>query len=99
MVPVADLPAVAILRFATGNGGRLAVWRDGRMLAPKAGPSLGALAAGTVDEMRAWFETVSGDEIDPPDDFALRPGDEVTIAIDGLGTLRNSVGATGPVER
>jgi 2-dehydro-3-deoxy-D-arabinonate dehydratase len=35
---------------------------------------------------------MTGTGIVPPDDVALREGDEVTITITGLGTLRNSVG-------
>ncbi len=34
---------------------------------------------------------LTGTGIVPPDDFSLRPGDEVRITIDGIGTLSNSV--------
>ena len=34
---------------------------------------------------------LTGTGIVPPDDFTLRPGDEVRITIDGIGTLVNSV--------
>jgi 2-dehydro-3-deoxy-D-arabinonate dehydratase len=35
---------------------------------------------------------LTGTGIVPPDSFALRHGDEIRIAIDGIGTLANSVG-------
>ena len=35
---------------------------------------------------------LTGTGIVPPDDFTLRPGDEVDITIDPIGTLRNTVG-------
>ena len=34
---------------------------------------------------------LTGTGIVPPDEFSLRPGDDVRITIDGVGTLRNSV--------
>jgi 2-dehydro-3-deoxy-D-arabinonate dehydratase len=34
---------------------------------------------------------MTGTGIVPGDDFTLAPGDEVTIAIDGIGTLQNHV--------
>ena len=34
---------------------------------------------------------MTGTGIIPPDSFTLQPGDEVRIAIDGIGTLINPV--------
>ena len=34
---------------------------------------------------------LTGTGVVPPDDFTLRSGDEIAIAIDGIGTLRNTV--------
>lgn len=36
---------------------------------------------------------LTGTGIVPPDDFTLKPGDSVSITIDGIGTLTNPVGA------
>lgn len=92
MVPISDLPSVAILRIATDDGGRLAVWRDGRMLVPETGPSLGALAAGTIDEVRAWFESVSGVEVDPSAATIVAPIDDQEVWGAGV-TYRRSLDA------
>jgi 2-dehydro-3-deoxy-D-arabinonate dehydratase len=34
---------------------------------------------------------MTGTGIVPGDDFALQPGDEIAIGIDGIGTLHNRV--------
>jgi 2-dehydro-3-deoxy-D-arabinonate dehydratase len=34
---------------------------------------------------------MTGTGIVPPDTFTLEPGDEVSITIDGIGTLKNPV--------
>ena len=36
---------------------------------------------------------MTGTGVVPPDDFTLYPGDEVSITIDGIGTLTNTVGS------
>jgi 2-dehydro-3-deoxy-D-arabinonate dehydratase len=43
-----------------------------------------------------WLLTGTG--IVPPDDFTLQAGDEIAVAIEGLGVLRNGVTVTGPEE-
>ena len=55
----------------------------------------------TFDELVGWLGRdnsfrdgvilLTGTGIVPPDDFTLRPDDEVRITIDGIGTLQNSV--------
>ncbi len=35
---------------------------------------------------------LTGTGLVPPDDFTLRPGDVVSITIEGIGTLENVVG-------
>lgn len=35
---------------------------------------------------------LTGTGVIPPDDFTLQPGDQTSIAIDGIGTLHNVVG-------
>ena len=55
----------------------------------------------TFDELIGWLGRdnrflegailLTGTGIVPPDDFTLRAGDEVRIAIDGIGTLTNPV--------
>lgn len=46
---------------------------------------------GTAWPLAPWTGLMTGTGIVPPDEFALRPGDEVRIAITGIGTLRNLV--------
>ncbi len=44
-----------------------------------------------------WTGLMTGTGIVPPDDFSLAPGDEIRIAITGIGTLRNVVRRIDPV--
>ena len=82
----------------------LTIERDGR--AAFAEETSTARMARSFDDLIDWLGRentypdgvvlLTGTGIVPPDDFTLRPGDLVRIAIDGLGTLENPVAATTP---
>lgn len=79
---------------------RLTIWREGAVA--YAGEVHTARIHRTLDELISFLGRsnsfpdgvvlLTGTGIVPPDDFMLQAGDEVEIAIDGIGTLRNPVG-------
>ncbi len=83
---------------------RLEIDRDGKPLLQESTP-LSRLTR-TFEDLIAWLGRdnvfidgaflLTGTGIVPPDDFSLRPGDEVRITINGIGTLSNPV-VQGPV--
>lgn len=78
---------------------RLVITRGGRV-AFEGGTTVGQIKRG-FDELAGWLTREStfpvgcylftGTGIVPPDDFTLASGDEVSITIDGIGTLTNTV--------
>ena len=78
---------------------RLEIDRDGQTIV--SGATSLARMARKLEDLIDWlgrdnlFPTgvvlLTGTGIVPPDEFSLRPGDSVRIAIDGIGTLANSV--------
>jgi 2-dehydro-3-deoxy-D-arabinonate dehydratase len=93
LVPVAEAPAPAAMEIS------LAIRRDGAELYRDA-CSVGDMKR-TLPELVDWLwrgqelplgaVLLSGTSIVPPPELTLRPGDEVAIAISGLGELRNPV--------
>jgi 2-dehydro-3-deoxy-D-arabinonate dehydratase len=93
LVPVAEAPAPAAMEIS------LAIRRDGAELYRDA-CSVGDMKR-TLPELIDWLwrgqelplgaVLLSGTSIVPPPELTLRPGDEVAIAISGLGELRNPV--------
>ena len=93
-----DMPPTAEI------GIRLAVRRQGGT-AFEGATSIAQMAR-SFDELIGWLGRecsfpdgailLTGTGIVPPNDFTLQPGDIVEIAIDGIGTLSNSI-AAGPV--
>ncbi|MGQ9851144.1 MAG: fumarylacetoacetate hydrolase family protein [Aggregatilineaceae bacterium] len=79
---------------------RLTIWREGAVA--YAGEVHTARIHRTLDELIGYLGRsnsfpdgvvlLTGTGIVPPDDFTLQAGDEVEIAIDSIGTLRNPVG-------
>jgi 2-dehydro-3-deoxy-D-arabinonate dehydratase len=93
LVPVAEAPAPASMEIS------LAIRRGGAELFRDA-CSVGDMKR-TLPELVDWLwrgqelplgaVLLSGTSIVPPPELTLRPGDEVAIAISGLGELRNPV--------
>jgi 2-dehydro-3-deoxy-D-arabinonate dehydratase len=93
LVPVAEAPAPAAMEIS------LAIRRDGAELYRDA-CSVGDMKR-TLPELVDWLwrgqelplgaVLLSGTSIVPPPELTLRPGDQVAIAISGLGELRNPV--------
>jgi 2-dehydro-3-deoxy-D-arabinonate dehydratase len=93
LVPVAEAPAPADMEIA------LEIRRDGAELYRDA-CSVGDMKR-TLPELVDWLwrgqdlplgaVLLSGTSIVPPPELTLRPGDQVAIAISGLGELRNPV--------
>jgi 2-dehydro-3-deoxy-D-arabinonate dehydratase len=93
---IALTPAAAWPRAAI----RLTIWREGAVVF--AGEVSTERIRRTLDELIGYLGRsntfpdgvvlLTGTGIVPPDDFTLRAGDEVEIAIDGIGALRNPVG-------
>jgi 2-dehydro-3-deoxy-D-arabinonate dehydratase len=93
LVPVAEAPAPADMEIS------LAIRRDGAELFRDA-CSVGDMKR-TLPELVDWLwrgqelplgaVLLSGTSIVPPPELTLRPGDQVAIAISGLGELRNPV--------
>jgi 2-dehydro-3-deoxy-D-arabinonate dehydratase len=93
LVPVAEAPEPAAMRIT------LAIQRDGAELFRDA-CSVGDMKR-TLPELVDWLWRgqelplgallLSGTSIVPPPELTLRPGDQVAIAITGLGELRNPV--------
>ena len=50
----------------------------------------------TAWPLARWTGLMTGTGIVPPDDFSLQPGDEICVAITGIGTLRNAVRTIHP---
>jgi 2-dehydro-3-deoxy-D-arabinonate dehydratase len=85
-----DLPGVEI---------RLVIARDGKPAFE--GSTTLAQMARSVESLAEWLFKenefphgallLTGTGIVPPDDFTLKPGDDVSITIAGIGTLRNPV--------
>jgi 2-dehydro-3-deoxy-D-arabinonate dehydratase len=84
---------------------RLSIVRGGRVAFEGQTPL--TRMARTFDELIGWLGIdnvfpdgvvlLTGTGIVPPDEFSLRPGDLVTISIDGIGDLQNTVAqATAP---
>src|SRR5262249_23321308 len=77
----------------------LVIARDGQAVSEGSTPL--ARMARTFEELIRWLEIdnifpdgvvlLTGTGIVPPDEFSLQAGDEVTITIDGIGTLSNPV--------
>ncbi len=78
---------------------RLTIWREGAVAF--AGEVSTARIRRTLDELIGYLGRsntfpdgvvlLTGTGIVPPDDFALRAGDEIEIVIEGIGALRNPV--------
>jgi 2-dehydro-3-deoxy-D-arabinonate dehydratase len=93
LVPVAEAPAPATMEIS------LTIRRDGAELYRDA-CSVGDMKR-TLPELVDWLwrgqelplgaVLLSGTSIVPPPELTLRPGDQVAIAINGLGELRNPV--------
>jgi 2-dehydro-3-deoxy-D-arabinonate dehydratase len=93
LVPVAEAPAPAAMEIS------LTIRRDGAELYRDA-CSVGDMKR-TLPELVDWLwrgqelplgaVLLSGTSIVPPPELTLRPGDQVAIAISGLGELRNPV--------
>jgi 2-dehydro-3-deoxy-D-arabinonate dehydratase len=93
LVPVAEAPAPAAMEIG------LTIRRDGAELFRDA-CSVGDMKR-TLPELVDWLwrgqelplgaVLLSGTSIVPPPELTLRPGDQVAIAISGLGELRNPV--------
>jgi 2-dehydro-3-deoxy-D-arabinonate dehydratase len=93
LVPVAEAPAPADMEIG------LVIERDGAVLFQDA-CSVGDMKR-TLPELVDWLwrgqdlplgaVLLSGTSIVPPPELTLRPGDQVAIAITGLGELRNPV--------
>ena len=93
LVPVAEAPAAADMEIS------LTIERDGAELYRDA-CSVGDMKR-TLPELVDWLwrgqelplgaVLLSGTSIVPPPELTLRPGDQVAIAISGLGELRNPV--------
>jgi 2-dehydro-3-deoxy-D-arabinonate dehydratase len=93
LVPVAEAPAPAAMHIT------LAIERDGAELFRDV-CSVGDMKR-TLPELVDWLwrgqelplgaVLLSGTSIVPPPELTLRPGDQVAIAISGLGELRNPV--------
>jgi len=93
LVPVAEAPAPAAMEIT------LAIERDGAELFGDA-CSVGDMKR-TLPDLVDWLwrgqelplgaVLLSGTAIVPPPELTLRPGDQVAIAISGLGELRNPV--------
>ncbi len=91
LTPASGWPATTI---------RLTIWREGAVA------FAGEVSTGrihrTLDDLIGYLGRsntfpdgvvlLTGTGIVPPDDFALRAGDEIEISIDGIGTLRNPAG-------
>lgn len=97
----ADLPSVTNLSIG------LEIAREGRDVFT--GQTSTSRLARTLDDLVSWLGRdnrfphgvvlLTGTGIVPPDDFTLKPGDLVSITIEGIGTLRNMViqdGAANP---
>jgi 2-dehydro-3-deoxy-D-arabinonate dehydratase len=65
-----------------------------RRMRREVGDLLGYL--GSAWPLAPWTGLMTGTGIVPPDEFSLHPGDEIRIAITGIGTLRNLVRRIGP---
>jgi 2-dehydro-3-deoxy-D-arabinonate dehydratase len=86
-------------------GIRLSIYRDGEVVF-EGSTSVGRMAR-RLDDLIAWLGRdnifrdgvvlLTGTGVVPPDEFSLRHGDLVGIAVDGIGTLNNPViqGVTG----
>jgi 2-dehydro-3-deoxy-D-arabinonate dehydratase len=93
LVPVAEAPEPAGMRIT------LAIERDGAELFRDACPVSGMKR--TLPELVDWLwrgqdlplgaVLLTGTAIVPPPELTLRPGDRVTVAVSGLGELRNPV--------
>jgi 2-dehydro-3-deoxy-D-arabinonate dehydratase len=93
ITPVSTMPALAgvEIRLVIARGGKTAF----------EGTTTLAQMARTPESLAEWLfrenefprgaVLLTGTGIVPPDDFTLRPGDDVSITIAGIGTLRNPV--------
>jgi 2-dehydro-3-deoxy-D-arabinonate dehydratase len=97
LVPVADVPDLGSLVVELG------IARDGRAMFSDSVP-LSAMRR-RPEELLDWLFSalefpvgvilLTGTSIVPPQELTLREGDQVEIAIPGVGTLRNRVEAVG----
>ena len=93
VTPVGVMPALAGVEI------KLTILRDGKTAF--AGATTLAQMARTTESLAEWLfrenafpngaVLLTGTGVVPPDEFTLRPGDDVSIAIGGIGTLRNPV--------
>jgi 2-dehydro-3-deoxy-D-arabinonate dehydratase len=94
ITPAAGMPPLAGVEI------RLVILRDGKPAFE--GSTTLAQMARTPESLAEWLfrenefphgaVLLTGTGIVPPDEFTLRPGDDVGITIAGIGTLRNPVG-------